>query len=578
MKHIKDYLKQIKLEVKKLFFSKFMMILIGLMLVVSIAVPIISTTDWFQPRNYYGYTEGEFEIDGVTIDDDNIMYWDIYQATESLERIQNEASTEIDDLSIEYVQIMLDEFLLISQHVKSYSDYRSNIMWSSREHISSKFILEHMDEVSSEDMQMALEQTYMFHFDTMTIKEEYYDLTQEKRQEKLKLSTEALELSHKIIIEGDHQAYFDYMLVENESRINNCEINIANLEQSIINNPENEDMFNQQIEENEMQIEMIKEITLPILDYRMEHDVVPGEDDWRDTALNAKEGSLRQIRYNSDILTQEEYEEHDYLKWEHESYAKYKEALQKRVDEATDNLQIAEKSLDSGKPDMAYVKDGTRAKVSGFMYFSLLIAVFGVIIGGGLIAREFQQGTVRLLLIRPKSRTKIVLSKLFALVLICLAVYVGCVLVNLITNGFIYGFKDLGYPNYTISSGPNGISFFIYLVPKLLACFVTVVFGISMSYFLSILTRNAALSVSIPLVCFAASLIIVPLVAYRPNYDWIVYTPIPYINMPMVFNNDMYSAYTFEPIASLGMVMLAVMSVIAVVAGTWIMRKRDITN
>lgn len=578
MKNIKDYLKQIKLEINKLFYSKFMKILIGLMLVLSIVIPIISTTDLFQPNYYGGYRESELEIDGISIENENIMYWEILQASESLERLQDEASTEIDDISIEYLNIMLDEFMLISQHVKSYDDYRSEIVWSTREHLNSIFILERIDTVSIEDMQIALEQTYMYYYDPMSLKTDYYDLTQEERAVNLKNAKDALDLGHKIIIDGDHQAYFDFKRIEYEDRIIGYEKDIENLEQSIIDNPENEEMFNESIENYETQIEMVNEISLPILNFRIEHDIVPGVDDWRDTALNAKENNQRQIWYNSDIMTQAEYEDDDYIKYEHKTYAEYKEAMQKRVDEATDNLQIAEKSLNSGKPDMVYVTDGTRAKVNSFMYFSLLIAVFGVIIGGGLIAREFQQGTVRLLLIRPKSRTKIVLSKLFALIIICMAVYASCVLVNLITNGIIFGFKDLGYPNYTISSGANGISFFAYLVPKLLACFVAVLFGISISYLLSILTRNAALSVSIPLVCFAGSLILVPIVAYNPNADWIIYTPIPYVNMPMIFDGSLYSSYTFEPIVSLGVGMLLGLSLISVIVGTLIMRKRDVTN
>lgn len=227
---------------------------------------------------------------------------------------------------------------------------------------------------------------------------------------------------------------------------------------------------------------------------------------------------------------------------------------------------------------MKYVDEGTRKKIANFLWYSLIIAVFSAIMGGGLIAREFQSGTVRLLLIRPKTRTKIALSKLFALMIISISIYAVCILVNVITNGFIFGFADLGYPNYTITAGAKGISFFVYILPKILACIVVVIFATSTAYFLSVATKNTALSVSIPLVCFAGSLIAMSIIGYSPKFKWIIYTPLPYVNMPQIMSGNFYSPAGIEPNVAYGVCLLLVLSVLAVVFGTIIFKKRDINN
>ncbi|MFP3471854.1 ABC transporter permease subunit, partial [Micrococcus sp. SIMBA_144] len=49
-----------------------------------------------------------------------------------------------------------------------------------------------------------------------------------------------------------------------------------------------------------------------------------------------------------------------------------------------------------------------------------LISIFTIIIGAGVIASEYSWGTIKLLLIRPASRTKILASKFIATLLFAL--------------------------------------------------------------------------------------------------------------------------------------------------------------
>ncbi|TBL71109.1 ABC transporter permease [Paenibacillus thalictri] len=64
---------------------------------------------------------------------------------------------------------------------------------------------------------------------------------------------------------------------------------------------------------------------------------------------------------------------------------------------------------------------------------STLVLIFSVIVAGDIVASEFTWGTIKLLLIRPASRSKILLSKYVAVVLFML----GMLVVTLICSYFI---------------------------------------------------------------------------------------------------------------------------------------------
>ena len=86
------------------------------------------------------------------------------------------------------------------------------------------------------------------------------------------------------------------------------------------------------------------------------------------------------------------------------------------------------------------------------------------------------------------------------------------------------------------------------------------------------------MSVSIPLVSFAGSLIAMGIIGYSEKFKWIIYTPLPYVNMPQILTGSYYSPHGIEPIIPYGIGLLLGISVISVILSTIILRKRDITN
>jgi ABC-2 type transport system permease protein len=276
-------------------------------------------------------------------------------------------------------------------------------------------------------------------------------------------------------------------------------------------------------------------------------------------------------------MSEADFESNDYLKREYKTYAAYKKNWQKEQDQQTENLYVAEQSLASEKPDMDFVTDGSRKKKVSFLWYSLVIALFGAVIGGGLMAREYQSGTIRLLLIRPKTRVKIVLSKFLALLALCIGLYIVVDVINALMTGFLFGFGDYSFPNYSISSGAKGINFFGFYIGNFLTCCISVLFACCTAYFFSMVTRNTAISVAAPLIVFVASLFLMQAAHNTPSMKWLAYTPIAYVDFSTFFISNM-TYWSFEPMMGLGIAMMLVFSLLLLAAGVFVSEKRDITN
>ncbi|WP_461205288.1 ABC transporter permease [Clostridium sp. DL1XJH146] len=589
MKNINAYLKQIRIEIKNMFGTKGKIVLLCLLLIGAIAIPLLGLVNFGNNDNYYGGYEEELEVNGVIIPIESPLYWEIQDMVYRKEEVEANATDEKSDLKLEYLDMMINSYADVAVKLTGYEDYRMNLVYEKNELLKSMFILDHMD-LSIEEMQLIISNQEMYQdeyfgkdISTQNIGdssylETYYDMDEIERMEKYEEDEEQLKTISDIIDNDNHEAYFNYEIDNYNNQLVEYKDQIEQIEKDIIEKPENEKIYEETIKGIRTSIENINEIQLPIMQYRLEHDIIPGSNKWQDIALRNKEGAMQSLKY-TEAVSQEEYnDDNNGLKQRYDNYDEYKKAIEIQINEYSEQLLVANSSLETQKPDMNYVKDSTRNKVTGFLFYSLLFAVVAAIVSGKSIAKEFQSGTIRLLLIRPKTRKKVALSKFFAILIVFLATYGISVILNLLANGFIYGFADLTYPNYSISSGINGISFFSFIMPKILACMVTIIFGAAVAYLLSIVTRSTALSVAIPLICFAGSLILMSIIAFSEKFKWIVYTPVPYINMPLIFTEGMYLPGGVDPKTGYGVSLLIGLSVIFVALGTYFFKKKDIVN
>ena len=516
-------------------------------------------------------------INGITITSENPYFWNLRNLDDQKGYIDASAfsSPQAYDIMLEMIDVQIEHYLRLAVVITSYQDYRTDLGWQTEQYVFDKFIYEHADT----DPAVLLEAAQYFRgMDEAQFNEKYIDITPEERLAALDTADSKLVRLYNIIESGDFNEYVALRIEMEHDNIADYEEQIAMYEDTIVKNPGQEENLSYVIEDLKRQITFIETNNIPVWEYRQQKGIIPGDGSWQNNAISDIEGNRNQLLYIN-IVTEEEFATDKYLTQQYGTYEKYKQEMQAQIDEANENILIAQNSLDAEKPDMKYVPDGARSMTSAFLWFSVFVALFAVLTGGWIIAREFSGGTIRLLMIRPKSRIKIIMSKFIAVLALTLVIYLaGCIL-NIITNGIVYGFADFGFPNFTAS---GQVGFFAYYIPKFLACIITILIGYTSAFMLSTVTKNMAVSVIVPAVIFIGSFIAMNSLAYRNPAGWIAYTPIPYVQISSFFTqwspvNTMIDRGV--PISlTYGIILMLAFSTLFTFIAVWVFKKSDITK
>lgn len=607
------FFRQIRFEIRNILKSRFLLIIAILVIAASVAIPVIGyftrsgngggiiEPTYYPVRdiayagpavNYKGdYYEGpkgeSITVNGVTITSDNPFYWQLSSLLQEKSYYENNQVPlnypETQDLLLELIAAEIDYNLRFARSVTRSQDYRVDLSWRGTESVTDLFFYSRND-VREE---VLLEASYYRKgMDPETFKAKYINITAAERLAGIAKADEYLAMVYSIVDNDDFPKYIAFRLDLENDQIVELKANIAIQEQAIIDNPSQEDSLNQIIESLKKQIEMIETNNIPLLKYRLEKNIRPGENIWQNAALSDIENSRNQLVYMV-IMSEEEWNQNsgprdkiDYYGYGGQTtYQEYVAAMQRQIDQLNKTIIIAQKSLDANKPDMKYVPEGARNRTVQFLEYSVIVALFGVLLGGWLIASEFQQGTIRLLMIRPKTRTKILLAKFFAALLVCLAVDLAGSLLHIISNGVLFGFGDYANPIYSVA-GATG--FFAYYLPRLLACLLPILFAFTLAFMFSVVARNIAVSIAVPIIFLIGSIITMGIYAYSTSMTWLAYTPIPFIQLSAFFQQ--YSSVQtliqngVKISLTYGILLLFAMSVVFTLISLAVFKKRDIAN
>ncbi len=126
-----------------------------------------------------------------------------------------------------------------------------------------------------------------------------------------------------------------------------------------------------------------------------------------------------------------------------------------------------------------------------------IITMMAAVIAGGIVSNEFVWGTIKLLLIRPISRSKILLSKYFAALMFALLLVLVLLGTSFLTNGILYGFNNPVNPYLFIDS--NGevsqISMVVHTLQTYLLKSVEIIIYLTLAFMLSVVFRSNALAI-----------------------------------------------------------------------------------
>ena len=249
----------------------------------------------------------------------------------------------------------------------------------------------------------------------------------------------------------------------------------------------------QLLEELEVSIENAK-INKEVAEYRINQDIKYGTDYLNEALTSYQSYSLNLIQMgNVDNL-------------EYEDKLQYNESLEQKE---------VNKYIIENKQDINKMNDTRGILKNFFSEYGLFIIVIIVMIAGTIVSEEFNKGTVKLLLIKPYSRAKILLSKYITILIMTVFAIVIILLMELIVGGIVFGFDSLSVPvlEYNFNTSQlEIINIFTYVGIEILTQLPMIILLATLAFALSTIFTNSALAITISLLGFMSPSIINALV------------------------------------------------------------------
>lgn len=319
--------------------------------------------------------------------------------------------------------------------------------------------------------------------------------------------------------------------------------------------------------------------------YRVDHKIGYGEDDYRSA-------SLQQMEQNLSLQYEIPLDEQQFLSSQkggqfaaNMSYQQYLENLEKAAQESTEENQVLQYGLDNGVPPLYQSQKDPRTAAMNILNLGMLVSIVAVILGGSSIAREFSSGSIRLLLTRPVRRWKVYLGKYLTMVLVSTGLYLAMFLAMVLSSGLQLGFGGFASPVLAFAGGRVvSYNFWAYCLPRMAYAFIGILFTGSLAFCLSALTRNTAVSVALPIAAnMGYSLVFQLCLALRLYF--VRFTPVPYMDMGGLMgpnaayqNKMLLQNYGFQLDPLYGGIMMMAFVALFYLLGLWAFAKRDVTN
>ncbi len=274
-----------------------------------------------------------------------------------------------------------------------------------------------------------------------------------------------------------------------------------------------EDKQEKQTYKTELEAERVN---LEVAQYRIDKNIKYGTD-FMNTALSEYATHSKNIIYMDNSNQELKYAE----KQERQNYIEQREI----------NKYIIENNIDINKAN-----DLSSIFKEFFNQYGLFIIVMVIMIAGTIVSEEFNKGTVKLLLVKPYSRNKILLSKFITVLFMIVFCILAVIVMQLIVGGIIFGFDSLSIPVLKYNFHTNTLqqmNIFQYLGISIVCKLPIIVLLATLAFAFSTLFTNSAVAIALPLLGYMGSEVINLLaVQYKvtflkffvtPNWDFTNY-------------------------------------------------------
>ena len=200
-----------------------------------------------------------------------------------------------------------------------------------------------------------------------------------------------------------------------------------------------------------------------------------------------------------------------------------------------------------------------------------LISIFTIIIGAGIIASEYSWGTIKLLLIRPATRTKILAAKFISTLLFALFSLVILYISSFVIGGLFLGFDSIDQPYLSYSGGEvTETNMAIHYVVEYALASVNLLMMVTFAFMLSSIFRSSSLAIGLAIfLMFTGS----QLTFILSQYNWVKYI--------LFANTDLSVYFDGSPIIesmtlSFSLITLLVYFIVFLLLSWLLFTKRDV--
>lgn len=320
----------------------------------------------------------------------------------------------------------------------------------------------------------------------------------------------------------------------------------------------NKELYNSRIKEEKNKLEKLK--------LRLEKDI-PYDNNYLNTALEDykqapqtyKEFKESIIKNTSEFNIKEEYQ----IKRQYIEYMKNN----------ANNKYIIDNKVDINSP-----KTTRNLLINTLSDNFLFIMIIVAAVAGSIVSTEFDKGTIKLLLIRPYSRNKILLSKYIVSMFMIIFAILSAFIMQLIIGGIFFGFSSLNIPVVIYNFVQNKvmhINLFKYIFDNVLAVLPEFILLATLAFAISTITNVSTLGVALPIVGVGAADII-NLIAINRNIIPLKY----FVTLNWNFTNYLYGGVNSFPTLSIpfSILICAIYFLIMIITAFIVFNKRNIKN
>lgn len=362
----------------------------------------------------------------------------------------------------------------------------------------------------------------------------YYNINLAKKKEIESSFINEKEKIKNIILNTDYMAHTQEEIIRTDKEIVKLNNNISEYEKLLKKNPKDEEEKAKLLELEKSAKDAKERIpqlqqNLTIMKFRVDNKINYDLNNWKNNSIKEIENELKELRYP--ILGEKEYSSQASLEGIEMTYNEYVKNFNEKKDVRIDKIKELWYGLENNIPDLSQIKDSRSVLDAGYEVFIILSIIMVIIIGGGIVSSEYSKGTIRLLLIRPVSRWKILISKLLTILIVGIGVVFIGITTLYISTGVIFGFETYKTPLLdTINGSIVHLSYIKFLLSKIMISCSSLVFITSLVFLISTVAKNTALAVAISMMLYLGAVPATDMLISLKQ-TWIVSTFIPYINV-----------------------------------------------